>query len=135
MEEENVVKIYSYKKVWKVEKKIYAFQNIKLPFPINPYEALEFLAVAAAVFVAGMLIPPLEKIPAVIRMIGFPYLVKNYLMKKKLDGKNPIKYFWGCFLYFFTMKGRFLQGLREQPEKQNVIRLTWDCSMGTMRTP
>ena len=43
-EKKQSVTVYSYRKVWFVEKKIYAFQNIVLPFPIAPYEVLEFLA-------------------------------------------------------------------------------------------
>ena len=32
-EKKQSVTVYSYRKVWFVEKKIYAFQNIVLPFP------------------------------------------------------------------------------------------------------
>ena len=35
-EKKQSVTVYSYRKVWFVEKKIYAFQNIVLPFPIAP---------------------------------------------------------------------------------------------------
>lgn len=74
-------------------KKIYAFQNIVLPFPIAPYEVLEFLAVVGAMLVMGRIFPILNNIPVVLRYGMLPYVTVKYLMKVKLDGKNPVKYF------------------------------------------
>ena len=59
-EKKQSVTVYSYRKVWFVEKKIYAFQNIVLPFPIAPYEVLEFLAVVGAMLVMGRIFPILS---------------------------------------------------------------------------
>lgn len=56
-EKKQSIAVYSYRKVWFVEKKIYAFQNIVLPFPIAPYEVLEFLAVVGAMLVIGRIFP------------------------------------------------------------------------------
>ena len=66
-EKKQSVTVYSYRKVWFVEKKIYAFQNIVLPFPIAPYEVLEFLAVVGAMLVMGRIFPILNNIPVVLR--------------------------------------------------------------------
>ena len=87
-EKKQSVTVYSYRKVWFVEKKIYAFQNIVLPFPIAPYEVLEFLAVVGAMLVMGRIFPILNNIPVVLRYGMLPYVTVKYLMKVKLDGKN-----------------------------------------------
>ena len=91
-EKKQSVTVYSYRKVWFVEKKIYAFQNIVLPFPIAPYEVLEFLAVVGAMLVMGRIFPILNNIPVVLRYGMLPYVTVKYLMKVKLDGKNPVKF-------------------------------------------
>ena len=87
-EKKQSVTVYSYRKVWFVEKKIYAFQNIVLPFPIAPYEVLEFLAVVGAMLVMGRIFPILNNIPVVLRYGMLPYVTVKYLMKVKLDGKK-----------------------------------------------
>lgn len=130
MNDDKRIIIYSYRKVWNVEKKIYAFQNIRLPFPINPYELLEFIGIALLMFVFGKIFPILSGIPTVLKYLAFPYIITNYLMKKKLDGKNPVKYFLGCCVYFFTLRGKYLQQLKQHPNKQVKITLSWSCSMG-----
>ena len=69
---EDKVKIYSYTKVWKVEKKIYAISNISLPLPINPYDFLAFIGVALIVLIFCKIIPALNVVPVVIRYIAIP---------------------------------------------------------------
>ena len=103
-EKKQSVTVYSYRKVWFVEKKIYAFQNIVLPFPIAPYEVLEFLAVVGAMLVMGRIFPILNNIPVVLRYGMLPYVTVKYLMKVKLDGKNPVRYFCGYLRFLFTRK-------------------------------
>lgn len=127
------IKIYSYTKVWKVEKKIYSISNIPLPRPINPFDLLGFIGTALFMLIMGLIIPVTANIPAVIRFIGIPYGITNYLMKKKLDGKNPIKYFAGCIRYWITTKGNFIQAFRNHQEKKENVTLTWNCSRGLMQ--
>ncbi len=127
---ENTVKIYSYKKVWKVEKKIYSFSNIQLPTPINPYDILVFIGVALFMLLLGRVMPFTAKIPTVLRFLVIPYGLSTYLMKMKLDGKNPFKFFYGYLVYLFTVKGTFLQMFRSYPDKKGRVTLRWQCSRG-----
>lgn len=127
--EEKKVKIYSYTKVWKWEKKIYAISNIPLPVPVNPFDLLYFIGIALFMLILGKIIPSITVVPVMLRFVAFPYIVTNYLMKKKVDGKNPVKYFIGCLKYFFT-KGTFLQVFKRHPDKKEKITLKWQCSMG-----
>lgn len=130
MEENRTVKIFSYKKVWKVEKKIYSISNINLPVPVNPYDLGAFLGIALFMLLLGKIIPIVAAIPTVIRFVIIPYGISHYLMKMKLDGKNPFKFWLGCIIYFFTTKGSFLQMFKSYPDKKEKITLNWKCSRG-----
>ena len=121
-EKKQSVTVYSYRKVWFVEKKIYAFQNIVLPFPIAPYEVLEFLAVVGAMLVMGRIFPILNNIPVVLRYGMLPYVTVKYLMKVKLDGKNPVKYFCGYLRFLFTRK-ECIERFRTCRDSKNQLEL------------
>lgn len=128
---DNRVTIYSYTKVWRVEKKIYSFSNIKLPIPINPYDLLAYGVVVIVVLLLGKIFPVINQIPAILRYIALPYLIATYVMKVKLDGKNPFKYFLGCVRYFLSVKGSYIQLFQKHPERKSErIRFDWSCSLG-----
>lgn len=107
-------------------KKIYAFQNIVLPFPIAPYEVLEFLAVVGAMLVMGRIFPILNNIPVVLRYGMLPYVTVKYLMKVKLDGKNPVKYFCGYLRFLFTRK-EYIERFRICRDHGVTVRINWNC--------
>ena len=109
-----------------MEKKIYAFQNIVLPFPIAPYEVLEFLAVVGAMLVMGRIFPILNNIPVVLRYGMLPYVTVKYLMKVKLDGKNPVKYFCGYLRFLFTRK-ECIERFRICRDHGVTVRINWNC--------
>lgn len=124
------VEIYSYHKVWNIEKKIYSFQNITLPVPVNPYDLLEFAVVLAVVLLLGKILPFVNNIPAVLRLVAIPYFITQFLTKQKLDGKTPVKFFGGCIIYLATIRGNVLERLNKCPGKARPIKLSWDCGMG-----
>ncbi len=55
--------------------------------------------------VIGRIFPLVNNIPVVLRYCMLPYVTVKYLMKVKLDGKNPVKYFCGYLRFLFTRKG------------------------------
>jgi len=130
---EKKITIYSYSKVWKVEKKMYRLANIPLPVPINPYDLLYFAIIFVLMVFLGKILPFIAAMPTVIRFIMIPYFITGVLMKRKLDGKNPIKFFGGCIVYFLTEKASFVQLFKKYPKKSETITLNWKCSMGTRR--
>ena len=67
--EQKKVTIYSYSKVWKVEKRIYAIQNLVLPVPIDPWQLLYFGITWAAINLTFGALPGFSSIPVVIRFI------------------------------------------------------------------
>lgn len=123
------ITLYSYRKVWFIEKKIYAVQNIVLPVPVNPYEILEFIGVVGIIMLFTRIVPALENVPPILRYAAIPYLVVKYLMKLKLDGKNPVKYFVGLIPYIFT-KTQYIEHFKAYPNRQESVKLNWFCSRG-----
>lgn len=126
--ESQKIKLYSYSKVWNTENKIYSIQNFVLPAPINPYEALYFILVMGFIFILGKIIPPIQTLPGVVTYIVFPYLITTYLRKKKLDGKNPIKYLFGFLRQIMIDKGTFKEGFKTHKKREEKVTLSWKCS-------
>lgn len=124
------VTIYSYTKVWKVDKKVYSISNVKLPIPINPYELLSYIGVALIMVFLGKILPFVTHIPAILRYVMLPYLITRCMTRLKLDGKNPVKYLAGCLGYLVTAKGTFRQSFKNFPNKKTKLELNWSCSVG-----
>lgn len=124
------VTLYSYSKVWNVEKKVYALFDVILPAPINPYTIVIFILVLMVFMGLERLMPFLSKIPAILRYMVLPYLSAQYLMKKKLDGKNPLKFVLGIMLYLITEHGFYIERFTKYPAAEETIKINWKCSKG-----
>ena len=120
------ITLYSYHKIWKIEKKIYAIQNIVLPIPIDPWELLYFGATWVVCNVIFGLLPGVSNIPVMIRSIA----ISKFLMTKKLDGKNPLRYMLGVITFLFVEQGKSVEFFQTTPDKEATIKLTWNCSEG-----
>lgn len=126
MSEERKIRILSYDKVWSVEKKIHSIYNLKLPVPI---------AVDQFQYVAGIIIvmffPIFSFLPDVFRFVMIPYFGSNFLAKKKLDGKNPVRFFIGYIEYLIIEKGTYREKFRIYPiRNEEKIKINWTCSRG-----
>lgn len=128
--EVNKVVLYSYAKVWNVEKKIYALFNLVLPAPLNPYLILIFILLLGIIMLLERSLPFLTGIPVVIRYLVLPFGGARYLMKKKLDGKNPLKYLLGLLFYLLFEKGRYVEKFKLYPKRHENILIEWTCSKG-----
>lgn len=128
--EKQKITIYSYSKVWKVEKKIYAIQNLILPVPIDPWQLLYFGGTWLVCNVIFGAIPGISNIPVILRSILVPFMISGFLMTKKLDGKNPIRYAIGIVLFLFREQGKIMEHFRFKTQKDTSIKLTWNCSEG-----
>ena len=122
------ITLYSYHKIWKIEKKIYAIQNIVLPIPIDPWELLYFGATWVVCNVIFGLLPGVSNIPVMIRSIMLPFAISKFLMTKKLDGKNPLRYMLGVITFLFVEQGKSVEFFQTTPDKEATIKLTWNCS-------
>ena len=124
------ITLYSYHKIGKIEKKIYALQNIVLPIPIDPWELLYFGATWVVCNVIFGLLPGVSNIPVMIRSIMLPFAISKFLMTKKLDGKNPLRYMLGVITFLFVEQGKSVEFFQTTPDKEATIKLTWNCSEG-----
>lgn len=127
------ITLYSYTKVWIFDKKIYAIQNFKLPVPIDPWQIAYFgLTWLICTIVFGA-IPGFTKIPVALRSILMPYAISKFMMTKKLDGKNPMRFFLGILVFLFTEQGKCVERFTSVPEKKKIVKLDWYCSKGVTR--
>lgn len=124
------ITLYSYAKAWKVEKKIYNIQNIILPAPVNVWDAFYFGIAFLMMYFLQKMFPVLTTVPAIIRLGGIPFGVMYYTRKVKLDGKNPLKYFAGYFMYLLCDRRSRLERIECHAEKKERILLNWNCSEG-----
>lgn len=127
MEKRSII-IYSYNKVWNIENRIYSIQNLTLPVPIKPRELFYFLTVAAVIFILSNLFSFLLMVPVILRYVIFPYLMTQFLLKKKLDGKAPQKYLIGVILYYIK-RYAYIERFQERTmrAKSEKISLSWYC--------
>lgn len=136
MSKSNII-IDSYSKVFKVEKKIYALQNIRLPVPVKPMEVFFFFLGVGIVFILSALIPLMNSIPLlsvpVIRYLGLPYGFMYFILRKKFDGKNPIKFILDYAIY---VSNKYKQFERFNPViMQEKIKVTGYVSIMEEYTP
>jgi len=124
------VNLYSYNKAWNVEKKIYSIMNMILPVPINPYMVLMFFAVLLFVMVVERIIPVLMFVPSIIKYLAFPFIGATYLMKKKLDGKNPLLYLVWIIYHVLFERGKYLERFKSHADREDKLILDWNCSRG-----
>lgn len=124
---ENKIKINSYYKVWRIERKIYSIGNIHLPAPINPNDAISFLGVVFVIYILQRFLPFIAGLHFGLKYIALPFIISKYLMKKKLDGKNPISYLAGLTIYFCTEFGTYLEVFEKYRDKELQYNHNWDC--------
>lgn len=131
MEDKNTIKIYSYSKVWKVEKKIYAIGNISLGgIGINLYDVLYTLLAIGIILILGTIFPIINSIKPIYRLVMFPYGITWLFRRKKLDGKNPIKYFFGLLEYLIFQKRTYIEKFKQNDKRNKKIKINWICSQG-----
>lgn len=128
--EEKTVKIYSYSKVWKVEKKIYSIGNLAIGVGIEIADILYTVLAIVVVLILGNLIPIINNIPWIYRFFVVPYGIMWVLRRKKLDGKNPIKYFFGLIHYLFFTKRNCIERFKQIRDKEEKIKINWVSSQG-----
>lgn len=121
------INLRTYNKVWKIENRIYAIQNIVLPVPVSPREVLYFFVIAFIILMISNIVHPIKIIPSVLRFIMIPFGTSQFLLKKKLDGKMPHKYFVSWIKYVFT-RNQYIERFNTYEHSVAKTRIIWDCS-------
>lgn len=97
-EEKDFVILRTYALVWNTPFKIYSIENIKLLFPVNPWELLYFMVGVGVGFLLGKVLPFISSY-FIFQYIIIPFLVMKFFTKIKLDGKMPHKFFFDYLVY------------------------------------
>lgn len=126
------ITLRSYNKVWKIENRIYAIQNIVLPVPVSPREILYFFIIAFIMLSLSFLIPPIKVLPSILRFAVIPFSISQFLLKKKLDGKMPHKYFISWINYIFT-KNQYIERFKSYDRNNSNMKIIWLCSKKELR--
>lgn len=127
---EKHVKVRAYNKVWKMDNRIYAINNLILPVPVSLRDGGYFLAIAGVMFALQMLIPFVRYIPSIIRFMLIPFALTQFLLKKKLDGKPPLKYLF-AWIKYITSKNEYIERFAAHTNRRTEkIRIEWFCSQG-----
>lgn len=96
---EEKVLLRTYNKAWKFERKVYAIDNIRLPFPVNPDEIIYLVIGFLFTLFLLKVFPFLNGIPFIVRYLVLPYALMKFLTKKKFDGKLPHLFLIGYLDY------------------------------------
>lgn len=102
--EKDYVILRTYRPVWRIDRKLYSIEGVKLLFPINPNEAM-YMAVCIVISILFIkFIPMYNKLHFVIKFGLIPYGLMKFLTKQKLDGKLPHKFFYDLLVYLYNPK-------------------------------
>ena len=126
--EHDKLTIYSYAKVWKVEKKIYNIGNIVFPVPIELWGGVYLISSAFCSYLLQKLFPVITVVPVVIRLGLLPYGIMYLMRKMKVDGKNPVKYLAGGIIYLAHDRYRYLERFMQHQGRTERLVLDWNCS-------
>ena len=84
------INLRTYNKVWKIENRIYAIQNIVLPVPVSPREVLYFFVIAFIILIISNIVHPIKIIPSVLRFIMIPFGTSQFLLKIRRQNATQI---------------------------------------------
>jgi len=127
MENKEYTVIRTYNKAWKIELKFYSLWGLKLPFAIVPKELAYFFAGALIIFVSSQIFTPLKYVPSILRYAVAPFGLTWFLRNKKLNGKNPIRFFGKLFVYLLT-KNLITERFTAKSPANGKFKIDWWCS-------
>lgn len=102
-EHEEII-LRTYNKVWKIDRKIYSIEGLKLLFPISTNEAIYFIVSMTLSILLTKIIPFYNNLNGVLKYGAVPYGLMKFLTKQKLDGKLPHKFFYDYLMYLIMPK-------------------------------
>ena len=102
MENESRVILRTYKSVWKIPRKLYSIDSIKLFVPVDVDQAMYFIASLCIAFLLLKLLPFLDSLPFIFKYVAIPYGLMKFFTKQKLDGKLPHKFFLDYIVFLMA---------------------------------
>lgn len=94
----------TYNSVWKIDRKIYSIEGLKLLFPIIVNQLPYWGASILITFVFIKVIPFFDRLHFVIKYILVPYGIMKFFTSIKLDGKLPHKFMYDYAVFALNSK-------------------------------
>lgn len=129
MEKKDII-VSSHSQVWQIEHKIYSVGNWVLKIPIPTRDLTYFALVLAIIAFAQKAAPVLMQIPFVIRCVLVPFLVSQFLLRMKLDGKPLYRFILSWLLYLATYNSFVERFAVHGNKKTQRMHVAWYCSRG-----
>lgn len=119
------IRIKSYSKFFRYEKRIYSLGNFILPVPIVMIDAGYFLLGILTMEVLITIAPILKEIPWILKFIGVPMAFMKFFRTAKLDGKNPLFYLVDMLRYWLFEQGQYIENFKIYPQKVKYETVRW----------
>lgn len=119
------IRIKSYSKFFKYEKRIYSFGNWILPVPLIVVDIVYFILGLIMMSVLITLIPAMNGIPWALKYVGAPIGFMRFFRTAKLDGKNPAFYVVDMLRYWLYDQGQYIECFKVYPRKNKGEAIRW----------
>lgn len=133
--EKQIIKLPSYKLIWKHDSRIYILFDKVLPSPVSLSGFGYFAFGIGIVFIVDRLLGSPDfmgnEFASFVVKYGFiPWLISRILKYNKLDGKTPVAFVRDYIIFFFTRGKRYeffrdVTDVRKKDEQGYIFR--WRC--------
>lgn len=102
--ERNEIILRTYGSVWKIDRKIYSIEGLKLLFPVAINELIYFGISIIITFIVLRILPFLNNLHFIMKFVVMPFGLMKALTTIKLDGKLAHKFIIDYVLFIFSPK-------------------------------
>lgn len=99
MEQDKEIILRTYSSVWKMEKRIYSIEGLKLLFPLAMNEFVYLGISIILTFILLKLLPFLDRLHFVFKYFLMPFGMMKLFSSIKLDGKKAHKFFFDYLVF------------------------------------
>ncbi len=98
-DDKDYVILRTFGNVWKIDRKIYSVEGLKLLMPVTPNELLYFAVSMVISIMLIKVVPFYKNLHFFIKFVIVPFGLMKFFTKQKLDGKMPLKFFYDYIVY------------------------------------
>lgn len=102
--EHNEIILRTYGSVWKIDRKIYSIDGLRLPFPIVLDECIYLVVSFGFTLLFSKIIPFFNNLNWAIKWLLIPFAITKALTTIKLDGKLAHKFIIDYIKFVFSPK-------------------------------
>jgi len=101
--ESGMIRLRTYRQVWRLERVIYQVERVRLPFPVT-FRQIGIFVFALLLMVPVSRLPGLNRLPGLVIFGLVPALAAWYLTSQTLDGKPPHRWLLSMLLFGLSPK-------------------------------